>query len=238
MRALQPDPNRRLPDMTALGQELSTWLDSAEAAGWGDEPLPGYSAQDRETATVAGFRHDGDPETRLAPYVDALATGPVGVRRSAAEGLVAAARMGDGVWLSDTLARAPEGARFALARALGKVGEPEAMTPLLALLDDPFAQREAAEAAAELALRTGQVEAARQALREAGLGATWRWPARATLGDEAWIRAVVTEWPGLTAPFRLQALEAARRLPEPLRVPLKAATADAAGQARVAWEQL
>ncbi|HLP30405.1 MAG TPA: hypothetical protein VK150_03520, partial [Geothrix sp.] len=120
----------------------------------------------------------------------------------------------------------------------GKVGEPEAMAPLLALLDDPFAQREAAEAAAELALRTGQVEVARQALRETGLGAAWRWPSRAALGDEAWIRALLTEWPGLTPPFRLQALEAARRLPEPLRAPLKAATSDAAGQARVAWEQL
>lgn len=238
MRSLQPDPGKRLPDMDAFGQELSTWLESAEAAGWGEEPLPGYSAQERETVTVAGFRREESPEDRLAPYLDALATGPVGVRRSAADGLVAASRRGDGSWLGGALARAPEGARFALARALGKVGEAEALPPLVALLEDPFAQREAAEAAAELALRTGQVEAARQALREPGLGAPWRWPARAAVGDESWAHALAAAWPGLSAALKLQALEAARRLPESLRGRLKAATADASGQARAAWELL
>lgn len=238
MRALQPDPHKRLPDMDTFGQELSSWLDSAEAAGWGEEPLPGFSSRERETATVAGYRRDEDPESRLAPYLDALATGPVGVRRSAADGLVAASREGDSAWLTGALERAPEGARFALARALGKVGEAEALEPLVALLADPFAQREAAEAAADLALRTGRVDAAKQALREPGLGAPWRWAARAALGDEAWSRALVAEWPDLSAPFRLQALEAARRLPDDLRSRLKAATADAAGQARVAWELL
>jgi hypothetical protein len=58
------------------------------------------------------------------------------------------------------------------------------------------------------------------------------------LGDEVWCRALVAEWPELSAPFRLQALEAARRLPDELRSRLKAATADAAGQARAAWELL
>lgn len=238
MRALQPDPAKRLPDMESVGQELSHWLESAEAAGWGEEPLPGFSAQEREMATVAGPRRDQEPEVRLAPYLDALATGPVGVRRSAGEGLVAAARPGDSGWLEGALGRAPEGARFALARALGKVGEAGSLGLLLALLEDPFAQREAAEAVADVALRTGQVEAARRDLGEPGLGAPWRWSARAALGDEAWCRALATEWPRLTAPFRVQALEACRRLPGPLRSGVKSATADATGQARAVWETL
>jgi hypothetical protein len=238
MRALQPDPAKRVPDMATFGQELSTWLESAEAAGWGEEPLPGFAAQDRETATVAGPRRDEGPEHRLAPYLDSLATGPVGIRRSAAEGLVSAARPGDGAWLSEALARTPEGARFALARALGKVGEGAALPALLALLPDPFAQREAAEAAAELALRTDQVAKALRALREHGLGSAWRWPARAALGDETWTRALAVAWPNMAPPFRLQALEAARRLPEGPRAKVKAATADATGQARAVWETL
>jgi hypothetical protein len=238
LRALQPDPAKRLPDMESFGQELSNWLESAEAAGWGEEPLPGFSAQERDLATVAGPRREQDPEARLAPYVDALATGPVGVRRSAAEGLVAAARPGDGEWLAEALGRAPEGARFALVRALGKVGEAGSLGLLLALLADPFAQREAAEAVAEVALRTGQVEEARRDLGEPGLGASWRWSARAALGDEAWARALAAEWPRLTPPFRLQALEASRRLPDPLRIGVKAATADATGQIRTVWESL
>jgi len=238
MRALQPDPAKRLPDMTAFGQGLSTWLESAEAAGWGEEPMPGFSPRDRERATVAGPRRDEGPEFRLAPYLDALATGPVGARRAAAEGLLAGVRPGDGPWLEEALVRVPEGARFALARALGKVGGAEALRALLALLTDPFAQREAAEASAEVALRTGQLDAAREALAEPGLGAAWRWGARAALGDEAWARALVDAWPRLTPPFRLQALEASRNLPEALKAGVKAATANASGQARSAWELL
>jgi len=103
---------------------------------------------------------------------------------------------------------------------------------------DPFAQREAAEATAEVALRTGQIEGARTTLREPGLGTPWRWSARAALGDEVWARALQAEWGRLTPPFRLQALEAARRLPEALKARVKAATADAAGQAKSAWENL
>jgi serine/threonine-protein kinase len=238
MRALQPDPAKRLPDMETFGHELSNWLESAEAAGWGEEPLPGFSARELEMATVAGPRRDQDPEVRLAPYLDALATGPVGVRRSAAEGLVAAVRPGDSGWLEAALGRAPEGARFALARALGKVGESGTLRLLLDLLGDPFAQREAAEAAAEVALRTGQAEAARQGLAEPGLGAHWRWPARAALGDGDWVRALEAEWPHLTPPSRLQGLEASRQLPPHLRRAVKAATADAAGKARTVWETL
>ncbi|MFZ1375065.1 MAG: hypothetical protein WAS25_00555, partial [Geothrix sp.] len=126
----------------------------------------------------------------------------------------------------------------ALARALGKVGGAEALQPLLALLSDPFAQREAAEAAAAVATRTGQVEAALKALRESGLGNAWRWPARSALGDEAWVKAMLTGWSALTPPSRLQALEAGRLLPDALRARLKAATADATGQARATWDAL
>ena len=238
MRALQPDPAKRLPDMKSFRQELSDWLESAEAAGWGDQPLPGFSAQERERATVAGPRRDQAPEVRLAPYLDALATGPVGVRRSAAEGLVAAAQPGDSGWLEETLRRAPEGARFALVRALGKVGGATSLQLLLDLLADPFAQREAAEAVAEVALRTSQVEEARKALGEPGLGSSWRWSARAALGDENWVRALKAEWERLIPPSKLQALEASRRLPDALRGNVKSATSDATGQARAVWESL
>jgi len=238
MRALQPDPARRMPDMETFGHELSTWLESAEAVGWGEEPLPGFSARDLETATVVGPRRDEGPELRLGPYLDALGTGPVGARRSAADGLVAGVRPGDGDWLVAALARAPEGARFALARALGKVGGAESLEAILSLLTDPFAQREAAEAAAEVALRTGRMDAALKALHESGLGAAWRWSARAALGDETWARALIAEWPRLTPPFRIQALEASRSLPEALRSRVKQATADASGQAKAAWDAL
>ena len=238
LRALQPDPLKRLPDMESFGQELSIWLESAEAAGWGAEPLPGYRTADREAATLAGPRAAEGPEARLGPYLDALATGPVGVRRSAAEGLCAAARPGDGPWLLESLRLGPEGARFALVKALGRVGDASALPAVLSWLSDPFTQREAAEAAAELALRTGRTAEALAALSEPGLGTAWRWAPRAALGDALWAEALVTAWPGLAAPFRLQALEAARRLPEDLRSRGKTATAGAAGNARHAWEAL
>jgi hypothetical protein len=238
LRCLQPDPARRTPDMATLGQELSEWLESAEAAGWGEEPLPGYRLEDRETATVAAPRRDEGPEARLAPYLDALGTGPVGVRRAAAEGLRAAARPGDGPWLLAALGAAPEGARFALALALGDVGEAPALPALLALLPDPFAQREAAEASAALALRTDRAAEALAALREPGLGAPWRWAPRAALADGAWVEALRAAWPGLNAPSRLQALEAARRLPEALRAAVKAFTAGASGTLRTLWDEL
>ena len=250
MRSLQPDPAKRLPDMDAFGQELSLWLESAEAAGWGEEPLPGFRVEDRETPTLARARqeegheagaggcHREDPETRLAPYLDALGTGPVGVRRAAAEGLRAAARPGDSPWLLAALPTAPEGARFALAQALGEVGDAAALPALLALLPDPFAQREAAEAAAALALRTGCEAEALAALREPGLGAPWRWSPRAILGDATWAESLRTAWPGLTPPLRIQALEAARRLPDGLRVTVKALTVGAHGQLRSLWNEL
>ncbi len=238
LRALQPDPVKRLPDMVAFEDGLTAWLESAEAAGWGAEPLPGFSTREREEPTVARPRREESPDTRLGPYLDALATGPVGARRAAADGLVVAVRPSDSAWLVEALARAPEGARFALARALGKVGAAESLGCLLALLGDPFAQREAAEAAAEVALRTSQIDETRRALAESGLGAAWRWPARAVLGDEAWLQALQLEWPRLTPPFRLQALEAGRRLPEALRARLKAVTQDATGQVRAIWDTL
>ena len=238
MRALQPDPVRRLPDMTTFASELSNWLESAEAAGWGSEPLPGFTPAEWEAATVAGPRREEGPGQRLGPYLDALSTGPVGVRRSAAEGLVSAAREGDGPWLAAALGSAPEGARFALTGALGKVGGEGALEALLPLLQDPFAQGDAAEAAAAVALRTGQAPRVLAALREAGLGSTWRWGPRAALGDAGWVGALVMAWPGLAQPFRLQALKAAARLPEDLRRQVKAATADASGQVKDVWQQL
>lgn len=238
LRCLQPDPAKRTPDMATLGQELSDWLESAEAAGWGEEPLPGYRLEDRETATVAAPRREEAPEIRLAPYLDALGTGPVGVRRAAAEGLRAAVRPGDGPWLLAALAAAPEGARFALALALGEAGEAEALPALLALLPDPFAQREAAEAAAALALRVGKEGEALTALREPGLGAPWRWVPRAALGDAEWVEALRIAWPGLAAPSRRQALEAARRLPADLRAAVKAFTSGASGTLRTLWDDL
>lgn len=238
LRCLQPDPGKRLSDMATLGQELAHWLDSAEAAGWGEEPLPGYRVEDRETPTVAEPKGRREPEERLGPYLDALTTGPVGIRRSAAEGLCAAARPTDGEWLLAALQRSPEGARFALVKALGRVGEGSALPPILALLADPFTQREAAEAAAALALRSGQEESALASLGEPGLGAVWRWAARAALGDAAWVEALLAAWPGLAQPFRMQALEAARALPPALRAQVKARTVDATGQARQVWDSL
>ena len=254
LRSLQPDPAKRISDMAIFGQELSLWLESAEAAGWGEEPLPGYRAEDREAATVARSRHGGDrlpgreatPDdeqaAHLAPYLDALGTGPVGVRRAAAEGLRAAVRPGDTPWLLVALAEAPEGARFALALALGEVGDGTALSPLLALLPDPFAQREAAEAAAHLALRAGLEAEALAALREPGLGATWRWGPRAALGDAAWAEALRAAWPSLTPPLRVQALEAAQRLPGSVRASVKALlapqVAPAGGHLKRLWDAL
>jgi serine/threonine-protein kinase len=238
MRALRPDPSKRLPDMEAFGQELSLWLESAEAAGWGSEPLPGYRAGDRETPTVAGFREEQGPEARLGPYLDALATGPVGIRRSAAEGLCAAARPGDAPWLQEALRLGPEGARFALVKALGRVGDASDLPAMLSWLPDPYTQREAAEASAELALRTGRTAEALKALKEPGLGASWRWAPRAALGDSDWTEALLAAWPGLAAPFRIQALEAALRLPEALRTRVKTATAGATGNTRHVWDAL
>lgn len=241
LHALQPDPRKRLPSMEAFGQELSQWLESAEAAGWGEEPLPGQRPADRELATVATRKGDESSDERLDPYLDVLATGPVGARRAAAEGLVMAVQPGDLPWLLEALARVPEGGRFALVRALGKVGDRATLPVLMALLGDPFAQREAAEAIAALAPRTqGQVSAPSllSALAEPGLGSTWRWGPRAALGDEAWVQALLQNWSSLSPPFRVQALEASLRLPGGLRATVKAATGGATGQVRNAWDAL
>ena len=118
------------------------------------------------------------------------------------------------------------------------MGGEAALEALLALVKDPFAQGDAAEAAAAVALRTGQASRVLAALREPGLGSAWRWGPRAALGDATWAGALVVAWPGLAQPFRLQALQAAVRLPEELRRQVKAATADASGQVLGAWQQL
>ena len=124
------------------------------------------------------------------------------------------------------LATAPEGARFALAAALGAVGGPDSLPALLALLEDPFARAEAAEAASRVAQRHGGGPRVIEALGEAGLGAAWRWAPRARLGDERWAEALRREWPGLAQAARIQALEAACLLPEELRAGIRAAVVE------------
>ena len=244
MQSLAPDPAKRIPSMAALGQEWTEWLESAESAGWGDQPLPGYSVQQGDQETVSRIRPQGaeEPEARLGPYLDGLRTGGVGARRAAAEGLQNSARPGDEAFLLAELARAPEGMRFALCAALGCVAGPQALPQLLALLDDPFAQRESAEAASLIASRAGLPDLALPALREPGLGSNWRWVPRARLGDEAWAAALVRDWPTLSAPVRIQALDAAGLLPPPprgvLKERLRGAAERAGGQLQKLWEAL
>ncbi|HLO66965.1 MAG TPA: serine/threonine-protein kinase [Holophaga sp.] len=244
IQALAPDPARRIPSMEALGEEWAGWLDSAEAAGWGDQPLPGFSVQDAETETVtrARPRADEEPQDRLGPYLDGLRTGGVGSRRNAAEGLVRSVRPGDAPFLLEELAHAPEGSRFALCMALGGVGSGEALGPLMALLEDPFAQREAAEAASLIAVREGREAQVLEALREPGLGAPWRWIPRARLGDPGWVQALAGDWSRLSPPLQIQALGAAAELPGELRSQVKdllrPVAQRAGGQVQRSWEGL
>ena len=246
MQCLAPDPAKRIPSMTALEGELGDWLESAEAAGWGEEPLPGYRQLDQEQETVSRLKPrtapGESPETRLGPYLDALRTGGVGSRRSAAEGLQTALLPGDEEFLLAELAQAPEGMRFALATALGAVGTEAALPSLLTLLPDPFAQREAAEAASLIALRTGAQDQVLPALQDPGLGSSWRWASRARLGDAAWVAALIQGWDTLSTPMRLQALEAALLLPSTPRAELKARLQGVAersgGQLQRLWSSL
>jgi hypothetical protein len=243
MRTLAADPQRRVPSMSALSAELGGWLETAAAAGWGEEPLPGFRREDLDQPTLTRARgpEDESPEVRLGPYLDALATGGVGSRRAAAERLLASVGAGDEAFLLEQLAVAPEGARFALVQALGLIGTPAALPPILRLLQDPFARAEAAEAASLIAQRTDSGEPTLVELREAGLGSPWRWMARARLGDGTWAKALLDSWGGLSAPHRIQALEAAKLLPEGFRQEVKVGTAEAqraGGNLRQAWEAL
>ena len=246
MQALAPVPARRTASMGVLHDQLGAWLERAEAAGWGEEALPGFRVEDREMPTVtrAGVPVPmGEvPEDRLGPYLDALQSGGVGSRRAAAEGLRLSAKPGDEAYLLEALARCPESARFALVAARGDIGGADTLSVLLDLLEDPFARAEAAEAASLVALRAGREAPALAALREPGLGASWRWAPRARLGDESWARAFRVEWAALSATLRLQALAAARFLPESLRAELKATTASeaqrAGGHLKQAWDSL
>ena len=246
MQSLAPDPAKRIPSMAALGVELADWLDSAEAAGWGEEPLAGFSPADTEQATVArGAAPQAGPKApdlRLGPYLEGLRTGGVGARRAAAEGLQRAVLPGDEDFLLEALAAAPEGMRFALAAALGPVGTPAALPALFRLLSDPFAQRESAEAASLIAARAGAPELALPALREPGLGAPWRWVPRARLADEGWLAALLQAWEGLSQPLRIQGLEAARLLPagtrSRCREKLRPWAERAGGQLQRIWEGL
>jgi hypothetical protein len=247
MQSLAPDPGKRIPFMAALAEEWAGWLESAEAAGWGEEPLPGFSPMDVEQETVdrprSPRRDEPEPaDRRLSPYLDGLRTGGVGSRRAAADGLQTAVLAGDEPYLLQALEQAPEGMRFALATALGAVGTEAALPALLALLPDPFAQREAAEAASLIAVRTGTRDRVLAAFQEPGLGPPWRWGARARLGDEAWGRALVKAWAELSLPLRIQGLEAGRLLPEAIRTRLKdrlrTAAERAGGQVLRGWASL
>ena len=247
MQSLAPDPAKRIPTMAALADEWSQWLESAESAGWGEEPLPGFSRMDIEQPTVTrakSLRPDQPepPEVRLDPYLDGLRTGGVGARRAAAEGLQQAVLPGDEDYLLAALGQASEGMRFALVSALGAVGTAAALPALLALLADPFAQREAAEAASLIAHRDGAPGLALPALHEPGMGSSWRWAPRARLGDESWAKALAQAWAELSPPLRLQGLEAARMLPESsrarLRERLQPALERAGGQVQRLWEAL
>ena len=246
MSSLAPDPAKRIASMAALDGEWSDWLESAEAAGWGEEPLPGYRAMDSEQLTLSRAKPrlpagGEEPLTRLGPYLDALRTGGVGSRRAAAEGLQTSLLQGDEAFLLSELEQAPEGMRFALATALGAVGSPAALESLQGLYADPFAQRESAEAASLIATRAGLPELALAGLREPGVGASWRWVPRARLGDATWMEALLEVWDNLSMPQRIQALEAAQLLPEGLRAGLRArlqAAARAGGQLQRLWEAL
>jgi len=247
MQSLAPDPKKRIPSMAALAEEWALWLESAESAGWGEEPLPGFSSQDTEQPTVTrvkSLRVDApEPaDTRLGPYLDGLRTGGVGARRAAAEGLQQSILPGDEAFLLEALAQASEGMRFALAAALGAVAGAAALPALLGLLADPFAQREAAEAASLIAHRAGSPGLVLPALQEPGLGSTWRWTPRARLGDEGWATALAQGWTALSPPLRLQGLEAARMLPLEARARLKErlrpALERAGAKLQRAWEGL
>jgi HEAT repeat protein len=247
MQSLAPDPAKRIPSMAALYEEWAVWLESAEAAGWGEEPLPGYSREDAEQPTLARPRpiqpEQPEPaELRLDPYLDGLRTGGVGARRAAAEGLAKAVLPGDEPYLLEVLSRSAEGMRFAVAAALGAVGTEAALPALLGLLQDPFAQRESAEAASLIAQRAGRPGLVLPALQEPGLGSSWKWGARARLGDEGWARALAAGWAGLSQPLKIQGLEAARLLPAAararIRERLRPEAERAGGQVQRDWEAL
>ena len=56
MQCLAPDPAKRIASMAVLEGEWVDWLESAEAAGWGEEPLPGFHQLDAEQVTVSRVR--------------------------------------------------------------------------------------------------------------------------------------------------------------------------------------
>jgi len=244
MDALAADPERRLPSMDALGEALREWLEGAEAVGWGAAALPGFTASAQDSATVArkSRRSAADPENQLAPYLEALRTGAVGQRREAADGLLQVALPSDESHLLEILRSLPESGRFAVVQALGRVGGEASLEAVGDLLEDPFARAEAAEALSRIGLRLGRTSQALARLREPGLGAPWRWTARARLGDTAWAKAVLSEWDSLAAPQRLRLLEAAGELPGELRGELKRAlhpwASGAGAAARKAWGEL
>lgn len=247
MRSLAAEPSRRTPSIERLLSEIHDWLGRAEAAAWGEEPLPGYRAEDKEQATRAMLR-SSDAQSprpdecaeRLLPYLDALQTGSVGDRRAAAEGLRQSVKPQDEGYLLDLLAVSRESTRFALAMALGEVGGLDSLEPLRPLLTSPFANKEAAEALSAIALRTGRVKNVLPWLQDAGLGDPKFWISRARLGDESWAQSLLAQWPMLPMAQKVQALEAAGGLPESLRALIKNALRDAVRSPNLlnAWERL
>lgn len=243
MQALAPDPQRRIPSMKALGEALERWLGSAAAAGWGEEPLPGYRSGDLDQATLSRARPwDDGPEDRLGPYLEALGTGDVGTRRAAAEALAREARADDEAFLLERLPLCPDTARFAVVNALGSIGSGASLEAILGLIADPYVQREAAEAASRIAEHSGTQALVLERLREPGLGTPGRWIPRARLGDASWVEALRIQWEPLPAPLKLQVLEAAQFLPEALRARARALTAElasrAGGNLGQAWSRL
>lgn len=225
MQALAADPAKRIPSAAHLHAELCDWLDTAEAAGWGEAPLPGFEGGQAEGATVASRALEAQgPEARLGPYLDGLSSGPVGTRMAAGDGLLRGLAPGDEGFLLERLPRVPEGARFALCKALGRVGGEAALPALLGLLQDPYARGDAADAASRVAQRLGRETEVAQALRGGEEpGEPWKWLARARLGDEAWGQGLAAAWDRLPAHQRTQALEAAREAPDALWESLRAA---------------
>lgn len=245
MDALAPDPQRRIPTMALFQERMASWLETAEAVGWGSEPLHGPVAR-TEARTLARPRTAAlDPppaaveeESRFRPYLDALASGSVGVRREIAQRLAIQVQAEDLPFLLGALQEVPDAARFAVVEALGRVGDASALDPLMDRLNDPYCQKEAAEATARIARRIGTSGRVLPRLAESGLGTPVRWTARAILGDPAWVEAVLGAWRGLGPVQQVQILEAARELPPEPRARIKAATSGAVGSARAHWEKL
>lgn len=242
MQGLAPDPRRRTPSMIRLYDELQAWLDRAEAAGWGEEPLPGFHKEDVASPTLTFARLDETytSGSRVLPLLDMLQTGDVGSMRAAAAKLKSVVEPGDELLLLEHLFTVKAEAKFAIVQALGEIGGKDAIPSLSALLADNYAKGEAAEALSLIALRADTVSEVLEMLREEGIGSSHRWCPRARLGDKSWVEGLMAAWPLLATPIKIQALKAAQLLPEELRQRVKSATGREVlrGNLKEAWEAL